>query len=72
MRTSALTINALEVADKEHAEVHSWSNPWLAALLVEGCTLLLDEGVKAGGCQNLVEFVIERVGGALGDAAGAR
>jgi hypothetical protein len=65
---AALTVDTLEIGDKQHTEENSRRDPRPAAFLVEWCTLLLDEGVKAGGCENLIEIGVERVPGALGDA----
>lgn len=60
-----LPIGALEIADKENAKVHFRRDARADFFLVGWCKLLLGGGVKAGGCENLIEFKVEKVFGAL-------
>ena len=66
---AALAIQVLEVADQEHAEVHTRRNAGLAPLLLLGVILLaapLDPIVEMGLRQQLIQLLIKRVAGRLG------
>ena len=63
---SALAIQSLKVADKEHAKVNSRGNARTAAFLIIPGAQFLDQLVEASSRQHFIEFGIERVAGASG------
>ena len=53
---AAFGVDAFEIADQVHAEIHAGSNPGAAALLIVGRAEVFNEGIEPGGLEQFVDF----------------